>query len=307
MTEIIEQQAQLALKRNGKTFWFASLFLPRQMANDAAVLYSFCRNLDDIADETTTSDRADDSVERLQLLRKDLRARNSQDPLLAEIIQLASRTDLNLHAAICLLDTLLEDARSGAEIADEIALIRYCYGAAGTVGLMMCAILGVTSSSAKLQAIDLGIAMQLTNIARDVVEDAQIGRRYVPLTWVNGLDAEQISGSHHEDAVRHSLAAGVRRVLDLADAFYAAATPGFDEIPPQARRSIRVAAAVYRQIGVKLRQRGCMSSDRVVVPFLSKVQIAATIYLGKSELEKLPPPDDSTQLHKALSGLPGLP
>jgi phytoene synthase len=295
MSGAIEREARVSIKRNGKTFWFASLFLPKRMASDAAILYSFCRNLDDVADRATASGSTRDPVHRLQQIRKDLSAAKSQDPLLAEILQLASRTGLDLRAAVCLLDTLLADA-SG------------CYGAAGTVGLMMCGILGVDSPRARLQAINLGIAMQLTNIARDVVEDATLGRRYLPGIWVSSLTAGQISDQCKDDAkTRAVLAVGIERVLALADIFYAAAVPGFDAIPARARKGIRIAAAVYREIGVILRQRGCdCDRDRVVVPMLSKLRIAMSVYTGQSRLEELRVPEDLAQFHAALDGLPGL-
>jgi phytoene synthase len=308
MSGPIEREARVSIKRNGKTFWFASLFLPKRMASDAAILYSFCRNLDDVADRATASGSTRDPVHRLQQIRKDLSAAKSQDPLLAEILQLASRTGLDLRAAVCLLDTLLADASGCAEILDEGSLIRYCYGAAGTVGLMMCGILGVDSPRARLQAINLGIAMQLTNIARDVVEDATLGRRYLPGIWVSSLTAGQISDRCKDDAkTRAVLAVGIERVLTLADIFYAAAVPGFDAIPARARKGIRIAAAVYREIGVILRQRGCdCDRDRVVVPMLSKLRIAMSVYTGQSRLEELRVPEDLAQFHAALDGLPGL-
>lgn len=308
MTSLIEQDAHVSLKRNGKTFWFASLFLPRQIATDAAVLYSFCRNLDDVADQTTKSGPSRDSVRHLEQIREDLSEGTSQNPLLTEILHLASRTSLDLRAAVCLLDTLLEDANGRAEIPDEAALIRYCYGAAGTVGLMMCAILGVDSPKATLQAIDLGIAMQLTNIARDVVEDATLGRRYIPGLWVGNLTPQQISERYKDNAkMRATLAVGIERVLALADIFYAAAVPGFDAIPGRARSGIRIAAAVYREIGVNLRHRGCdCSRGRVVVPMLSKVRIAVSVYTGQSRLEEMRLPGDLSRFHDALGNFPGL-
>ena len=282
--------------------------LPRQIATDAAILYSFCRNLDDVADQTTKPGPSPDPVQHLERIRHDLSEGTSQDPLLTEILHLASRTNLDLRAAVCLLDTLLEDANGRAEIPDEAGLIRYCYGAAGTVGLMMCAILGVDSPKATLQAIDLGIAMQLTNIARDVVEDATLGRRYVPGLWVGNLTPQQISERYKEDAtMRAALAIGTERVLALADIFYAAAVPGFAAIPGQARSGIRIAAAVYRQIGVDLRQRGCdCGHGRVVVPLLSKLRIAVSVYTGQSRLEEMRLPEDLSRFHDVLGDLPGL-
>lgn len=308
MTGAMERTARVSIKRNGKSFWFASLFLPKQMAADAAVLYSFCRNLDDVADRMTAPVADQDPVQYFEQIREHLISGTSQDPLLAEILHLASRTGLDTHAAVCLLDTLQADANGCAEIVDEAGLIRYCYGAAGTVGLMMCAILGVDSPRARLQAIDLGIAMQLTNIARDVVEDATLHRRYVPGRWVNNITPQQIRERYKDDAhTRTTLAIGIDRILALADIFYAAAVPGFDAIPARARNGIRIAAAVYREIGVILRDRGCdCSRGRVVVPMLSKVRIAGSVFTGQSRLEEMRCPNDLSRFHDVLIGLPGL-
>jgi phytoene synthase len=308
MTGVIERNARVSIKRNGKSFWFASLFLPEQIATDAAILYSFCRNLDDVADQTIASRPGQDPVQHLEQIRGDLSLGSSQDPLLTEILHLAARTGLDLRAAVCLLDTLLADAHACVAIADEAELIRYCYGAAGTVGLMMCAILGVDSPRARLQAIDLGIAMQLTNIARDVVEDAKLHRRYLPGLWVADLTPQQIEERYkHDSNMRATLALGIERVLALADIFYAAAAPGFDAIPSRARNGIRIAGAVYREIGVNLRRRGCdCSRGRVVVPMFSKVRIAGSIFTGQSKLEEMHCLDDLSRFHNVLGGLPGL-
>ncbi len=308
MTGVVERSARVSIRRNGKSFWFASLFLPEQMATDAAILYSFCRYLDDVADHTTASGSDQDPVGHLEQIREDLISGNSQNPLLTEILHLASRTGLDLRAAVCLLDTLLADAIGCAAIVDEAGLIRYCYGAAGTVGLMMCAILGVDSPGGRLQAIDLGIAMQLTNIARDVVEDAKLRRRYVPSLWIADLTPQQIGDGYKDDPdMRATLGIGIERVLTLADIFYAAAVPGFEAIPARARKGIRIAAAVYREIGVILRRRGCdCARGRVVVPMLSKVRIAGSIFTGHSKLEEMRCPDDLSRFHDVLGGLPGL-
>lgn len=277
------------------------------MATDAALLYSFCRHLDDLADQTTGASPCLDAVQQLEKVRENVRCGSSEDPLLVAVFELASRTGLDLRASVCLLDTLLADATSCAEILDEASLIRYCYGAAGTVGLMMCAILDVKSPKARLQAIDLGIAMQLTNIARDVVEDAGLHRRYVPGLWVDHVTPHEIGELSNDNAkIRATLAIGIERVLALADIFYAAAVPGFDAIPARARKGIRIAAAVYREIGVILRHRGCdCSRGRAVVPMLSKLVITGSIFTGQSRLEELRRTEDISQFHDVLGGLPG--
>ncbi len=307
-----DHSAVATMKRNGKSFWFASLFLPRDTAADAATLYHFCRVLDDIADgestsETNVSHRETDAPARLAQVRSDLRQRRSENTIIQQFLDVATRRSLNVAAAEYLVDALIRDAAEDIRVCDEDELIRYCYGVAGTVGVMMCAILGA-SSDATICAIDLGIGMQLTNIARDVLEDARNNRRYLPAKWLE-LDTKALSSfeiarspEHHEDVTR-----AIQRLLHLADRYYAAAALGFPAIPGRSRNAIRIAAAVYREIGVVLTENDCRWWEgRTFVPLPRKLRLAATVYVGRSSLERLVPLGDLTQLHSMIAGLPGV-
>jgi phytoene synthase len=295
-------EASRSLKKNGKTFWLASLFLPKDVAADGATLYAFCRRMDDLADQQGLWNGTD----QLERVREDLLAGSSKQPVVRDLILLARRRQIDLRAAECLLDVLIKDASEEVRIQDEPELLRYCYGAAGTVGLMMSAILQANSAAAKLQAIDLGIAMQLTNIARDVQEDARMGRRYLPASWVGSLEPDELcmAKTASQEAERIKLAIG--KILSLADVFYASGARGFPAIPVSARRGIRIAAAVYREIGVELRERGCdFTQGRVVVSLPKKLRIAAGVIVGSSQLERMPGSQSADDLHAALAGLPG--
>lgn len=303
MTDSSVTDAASTLKKNGRTFWLASLFLPKEIAAEAASLYAFCRKMDDFADQKCGSEATD----RLERVRRDMRAGRSEEPVVLGFLQLAERHDLDLHAAECLLDVLLQDAAGHIYIQDETQLLRYCYGAAGTVGLMMSAVLQTSGSAAKMQAIDLGIAMQLTNIARDVQEDALMGRRYLPASWVGGLEPEQIIAALTSTEIAKQIKPAVEKTLVLADMFYASGARGFPAIPARARNGIRIAAAAYRHIGVELRRRGCdVTSGRVVVSLPTKFRIAAGVLAGYSSLEHLTCAENSEELHGALAGLPGV-
>ena len=302
MRDAFIADATASLKRNGKTFWLGSLFLPKEMAAEAATLYAFCRRMDDLADQQGGFEAAD----RLQRVREDLHAGNSEEPVVLGLIQLAERRGLDLAAAQCLLNTLLRDAAGHLCIEDETELLEYCYGAAGTVGLMMSAVLQTSGSGAMVQAIDLGIAMQLTNIARDVRQDALMGRRYLPALWVRRMEPEQIGAATlgTESALHIKLA--IEKILALADVFYASGARGFSAIPSAARNGIRIAAAVYRHIGVELRMHGCDSTrGRVVVSLPTKLTIAAAVLAGYSDLERLSCAGKMEALHGALVGFPG--
>jgi phytoene synthase len=295
-------EARESLKKNGKTFWLASLFLPKEVAADAATLYAFCRKMDDLADEHDVLD----GTKQLERVREDLRTGRSSQPVMRELIQLIERRGIDRRAAECLLDILTRDASQDVCIETEAELLKYCYGAAGTVGLMMSAILQASGEAARIQAIDLGLAMQLTNIARDVQEDAKMGRRYLPSVWVDGLKPDEILSAKVGSSEAEKVKLAVEKILTLADVFYASGAKGFPAIPASARLGIRIAAAVYRQIGVELRARKCdVLRPRVVVSLPTKLRIAAGAVVGVSELERIHESPSIESFHVALSGLPG--
>lgn len=179
-----------ALAANGKSFNWARRFLGRRMGGDAATLYRFCRVLDDMADGDIAN-----GPQRLLTIRDDLAAnRRATDPLLVDFLPFISAQNLPVPVIIALIDGLLQDQQPVA-IHDARALCRYAYRVAGTVGLLMCQVLDCDDDAARAHAIDLGIAMQLTNIARDVLEDAEMGRRYLPASWAGDLSPAHISAA----------------------------------------------------------------------------------------------------------------
>jgi phytoene synthase len=299
-----KSDAATTMKRNGKSFWFASLFLPRQVAADAARLYAFCRTMDDLADVAVT----EDSKAVLSQVRKDLKIGVTSIPDVQDFLALADQYNLPCEAADYLIATFIQDATTELHIEDEDQLVRYCYGVAGTVGLMMSPILGAHCPQAGEAAIHLGIAMQMTNIARDVLEDASNHRRYIPGCWVQHLTAQEIlnaSESHTSDT-RQLVAYAVLRLLELADRYYAGASLGFPYIPARARKGIEIAAAVYREIGKILRRnQGAWWNGRVRVSTSRKLRIAAQVYLGKSPIHSLRGKACVESLSQPLVGLPG--
>ena len=300
-TENKTQAAAASMKRNGKSFWFASLFLPRRITSDAARLYAFCRTMDDLADIAVTESKR----EKLAKVRQDLRRGTSSNPDVSDFLALARNYHLPLAAADYLISTFLQDATTEVHLEDEAALVRYCYGVAGTVGLMMSPILGADPRPAGEAAVHLGIAMQMTNIARDVLEDADNGRRYLPGCWVQQVTAQQMVASPEH---RLQVASAVERLLDVADDYYASAARGFPLIPADARRGIEIAAAVYREIGSVLRERHyAWWEGRVVVPLPRKLWIAILVYLRRSPLHVLSQDSLLAELSLPLAGLPGAP
>ncbi len=284
------------LARHGKSFYWASLFLGNTIADRAAALYQFCRFVDDLADG--------DLPYRQESL-EDIRARLSGASCSAgaeveAFIQLASDNHIPLAAARELLDGMLKDQQPTA-VADEAELLRYCHAVAGTVGLMMCRVLNCRHSRADSFAIDLGIAMQLTNIARDVMEDANMGRRYLPASWVD-LSPADIAEAGIDS--RQSVARAVDRLLDLAEEYYRSALLGIHLLPFRSRFAITVALRVYRQIGILLRRRNLRWwLGRVFVGKPEKVLLSLR---SLADLRPLRVPEHNSKLHQHLKGLAGV-
>ena len=238
------------LATSGESFFWARRFLGKKMGHDAAVLYSFCRILDDMADGDIP-----DGPEHLMTIQSSLAKGEWGDhPLLRHHAPMVQEYNLPTDVIASLVEGLMDDQAPEVLLADEESLIQYAYKVAGTVGLLMCEILNNSDPRAKAHAVDLGIAMQLTNIARDVVEDARMGRRYLPGAWVNNMSPKDIvdaaSDPYGHDGVQITRA--VERLLDLAESYYASGRAGLAYLPYRAHFSIGVAAKVYRQIGRQL-------------------------------------------------------
>ncbi|MFT6779764.1 MAG: phytoene synthase [Paraglaciecola sp.] len=283
------------LARHGKSFYWASLFLGQKLATSAAQLYKFCRYVDDLADG---------DIPDRQALLENIRAclKGDIQPVDAEIIaflKLATDNNIPLAAAEELLEGMLSD-QTPAAFENEAELLRYCYAVAGTVGIMMCRVLKCKEERAESFAIDLGIAMQLTNIARDVLEDAHMGRRYLPASWVN-LSAADIA--EMDTKSYQPVALAVKRMLDLAEEYYESALLGIQLLPFRSRFSITVALRVYRQIGVLLRHRHfCWWHGRVYVAAPKKALLSLRSII---DLRPIKVPAHHEPLHRHLKGLFG--
>ena len=306
-TELV-LHSQAVLAHHGRTFHLASYLLPAARRNDAAVVYAFCRKVDDLADEAPQPDIAQRD---LDAVLRELRGEAPARDWVAAYLDVAERRSMDIRAAEHLVDAVLGDL-GVVRMEDDDALRRYCYGVAGTVGLMMCGVLGVTDAAAQSRAVDLGIGMQITNICRDVLEDARRGRIYVPVQRLHaaGVDPDALLGESLSEPGRAALADVVKDLLDLADRHYDSADEGMRAIPMPARAAILVASRVYRAIGVRLRRRH--DSDplhgRTVVPMTSRISLAA-----RSLLELANPRfwagavrRSDPRLHGGLAGLPGL-
>ncbi len=262
MAPAYDAQACRALMRGGsKTFFAASLLLPARVRAPATALYAFCRLADDEIDLGV------DAAQAVRGLHQRLDALYAGRPLTVEVDR-ALASVVHRHAIPrALLDALLEgflwDASGrGYETLDEVQ----DYGArvAGTVGAMMALVMGVRDEAALARACDLGVAMQLTNIARDVGEDARNGRLYLPRAWMReaGIDPQAWLLAPRFDA---ALAGIVQRLLDEADALYRRSEHGIAGLPRDCRPAIHAARLVYAEIGRQLERNGLDAITRRAV------------------------------------------
>jgi phytoene synthase len=286
------------LKKHGKSFNFARLFLSKQTGIAAARLYGFCRIVDDIADE---SDDKDEARQQLTDIKNAISVNNKSHPQVGDFLHLCEAYNINRANGITLIDGVTDDLNLQVfESPNDI--IQYAFKVAGVVGLMMAPILGAQEKGHRF-AIDLGIAMQLTNIARDVMEDAKMNRRYVPGEWMKNISAQQIVAN--EQGHQMPVQAAISRLLTLAQDYYKSGLAGLYYLPSGNRTSIAVAAYVYREIGHLIRKRNCSYwQGRVVVSTPRKVMLACsalkaitTKKIAANEVEH------EDELHKYLKDL----
>jgi 15-cis-phytoene synthase len=274
-----------SLAHNSKTFHAASLLLPPSVRAPATVLYGFCRLADDTVDVEGGRRLALTQLRR----RLDRVYEGRPQPVAADRALAAVVAQFAIPRS--LLDLLIEglswdvEGRSYETMED---LQDYAARVAGTVGAMMSLLMGVRSPDALARACDLGVAMQLSNIARDVGEDARMGRLYLPRQWLReaGLDpAVWLAAPRFEPA----LAAVVQRLLAAADVLYARAASGVASLPLACRPGINAARLMYAAVGHEVARAGCDSVNRrAVVPGGRKgrllMKAAVSLWPGSSQL-----------------------
>jgi len=260
------------LKEGSRTFHAASLVLPKWISDPAVALYAFCRVADDAVDLGV--DRAA-AVEMLKdRLDRACRGLPMPDPVDRAFADVVAKFAIPEAIPAALIEGLEWDAE-GRRYDTLSDLYSYCARVAGTVGVMMTLVMGKRSPDVVARACDLGCAMQLTNICRDVGEDARAGRLYLPLSWMReaGLEPDEWL----KNPVFNAQIAGiVKRLLDTADALYDRATLGIANLPRTCRPGIFAARALYAEIGREVERSGHDSiSSRAVVSTGRKLAVLA--------------------------------
>ena len=223
-----------------KSFNWSGFFLPKKIYSKCSKLYDFCRTIDNIADQN-----ADLEIKKKELgeFKIKFEEKNQQDSVVKNMWDLMDEFNISKKIVDDLFDGVKSDLKQEVRIKTEKELLVYSYRVAGTVGLMMAKIFGVKKKESLQRAIDLGIAMQLTNISRDVVEDEKKNRIYL------------IKNS--KDTILD-----IKNIISKADSFYDSSFVGIKDIPLNCRFSIVVARRVYRQIGKKILQKKDIDSYR---------------------------------------------
>ena len=209
-----------------KSFNWAGFFLPKKTYEKCSALYDFCREADNIADDENKIEIKKDNFIKF---RNNFVNKNYDDPVIKNMWGLINEFSISTKIVDDLFEGINSDIKENVKLNSKKELLIYSYRVAGTVGLMMAKILNVQKEQSLKSAIDLGIAMQLTNISRDVMEDKKNNRFY-------------INESFEE----------IKNTIKLSEQFYKNSFYSIKEIPLSFRFSILVARRVYRKIGYKI-------------------------------------------------------
>jgi len=285
--ERLVEHARLSIKHGSHSFSAASRLFDRDTRERAWLLYAWCRRCDDIADNQVMGGELGDQSDleaRLTHIRrltaKAFAGQPTGDPAFDALGVVAKECGLTPAMAEDVIAGFQLDAEDWRP-RSEADMMRYCYHVAGAVGVMMAVVMGVDPKDTDTldRANDLGLAFQLSNIARDIVEDDAAGRCYLPVEWLVEQDIEP--GQHTKPHHRKELAAMTARLVALVDKHEAAARVGAERLPFRSRWAVLSAARIYGAIGRKVRKRGTEAwNSRTYVPRWEKALYGARAFLS---------------------------
>ena len=237
------------LKKHAKSFYWASFFLSKETFNKCSSLYNFCRTLDDIVDD---NNKLEIKKNNFLQFKKSFIDKDLSDPIIKEMWSIINSEKISEKVVTDLFDGVETDLEEKVRINSKKELLVYSYRVAGTVGLMMSKILKVKNKEALKGAIDLGIAMQLTNIARDVCEDKDRNRQYIKPDF-----------------------SAIKETINESQIFYQKSFSSISSIPLRSRFSVIVARRVYKKIGdYILKQKNTENynkAGKIYVPIFGKI------------------------------------
>jgi 15-cis-phytoene synthase len=250
------------IQKGSKSFSLAARLFDPATRDAAFFLYGWCRYCDDQVDQVDASVTAEELNRRLKALKEKTAAAFSfapqQEPVFIALQYIVHRYGIPSHYALELIEGMAMDVRA-TQYTSLKELLLYCYRVAGTVGLMMAHIMGLRDEGALKHAADLGIAMQLTNIARDIIEDASMGRIYLPSAWLSEarIAPEAIAAPEN----REKLAILTLRLLRDAERYYRSGDEGLWHLSFRSACAVAAARNVYSEIGALLLKKGARAWD----------------------------------------------
>ena len=270
--------SETAIRQGSKSFAKAAMLFDADTRQSVMMLYAWCRHCDDVIDGQTLGHGQQElgiaeKMARLSMLQQETdRVCNGEPsaiPAFAALAQVVRRHGIERRHLFELLEGFGLDAQEARFVTLDDTL-HYCYHVAGVVGVMMAKIMGATDRDVLHRAADLGIAFQLTNIARDVIEDMQVGRCYLPEEWLarSGMTRDTMHLPQHHAAL-HALAC---ELVALAERYYASARIGMAQLPWRCAWAIASALLIYRDIGLRVRAAQLAAwNGRMQVPGASKL------------------------------------
>lgn len=264
MTDAVLAASKASIVKGSKSFRSASRLFEPEVREDAWLLYAWCRACDDEIDgqdhgfghEELTVEEQKRRLERLyDMTRRAMTGEPMSDPTFAAFQRVALRHRLPERWAIDMIDGFRMDVEHH-DYRNMDDVMAYCWHVAGVVGVMMARVMGVTDTEVLRRAQDLGLAFQLTNISRDVIEDAQGGRVYLPADWLREAGIAPTAEAVADLANRAAVHAVTRRLLEAAEPYYDSARDGLRGLPFRSSMAIAAARGVYREIGRKVARGG---------------------------------------------------
>lgn len=272
----LPQDASVVIRQHSRSFSLAAAMLPSHIRADVEKLYAWCRWCDDAVDEAPSLEEAKTRLEKLRLdVDRIYRGESVSQRASIWLESVVGKYAIPQALPLDLLAGMKTDLEHPV-FKSTNELMEYCYQAAGTVGMMMAYMMGATNPQALQRAKSLGMAMQLTNIARDVSEDWNSGRRYLPETWLALNPCKDLHPTNKDVRI------AVRKTLQKADELYRCGFVGLRYLPDKSRIAIRAAGNIYQAIGeVIKRENFCVIGKRQFVPLPRKLMI-----IGKCLIEE---------------------
>lgn len=282
MGEALLDHATRSIEVGSKSFATASKLFDVHTRRSAVMLYAWCRHCDDVIDGQEAGfgqqagDRSDSETRLASLLastRQVYRGEPMVDPAFAALQTVVTAHQIPERFPLEHIEGFAMDVEDRTyQTLDDT--LQYCYHVAGVVGVMMAMVMGARDDATLDRACDLGLAFQLTNIARDIIEDAQIGRCYLPMEWLNEQNIPRAAMA--DPQYRDALAVLAARLVETAEPYYDSAQVGLGALPLRSAWAIATARGVYREIGVKVKALGRSAWDaRVSTSKADKVRLLA--------------------------------